>query len=91
MSTTGRQRAEQVAKDYIGSDHIWWAKLAEEFGDRLPVVQDVYDALHKFGIYYYALAPRNVNFENHPDDCGARLRLRQTPFGDAGIGSVGVP
>jgi hypothetical protein len=44
----------------------WWSKLAEEFGERLPVVQDVFNALQAFGIYYYDLAPRNINFENHP-------------------------
>jgi hypothetical protein len=44
----------------------WWAGLAEDFGTRFPVVQDVFYALQNFGIYYYDLAPRNINFENHP-------------------------
>lgn len=43
----------------------WWARLAEDFGERLTVVQDVFYELQKFGVYYYDLAPRNVNFENH--------------------------
>src|SRR5688572_3017330 len=29
----------------------WWAGLAEDFGTRFPVVQDVFYALQNFGIY----------------------------------------
>jgi len=41
----------------------WWGRLAEDFGERLPVVQSVFFELQqKYGIYYYDLAPRNINF-----------------------------
>jgi hypothetical protein len=41
----------------------WWERIGPLFGERLPVVQDLYYTLvAKYGIYYYGLAPRNVNF-----------------------------
>jgi hypothetical protein len=41
----------------------WWERIAPDFGDKLPVVQDVFYRLaSKYGIYYYDLAPRNINF-----------------------------
>jgi hypothetical protein len=41
----------------------WWERVAADFGDRFPTVRDVFYVLQqKYGIYYYDLAPRNVNF-----------------------------
>ena len=48
----------------------WWERVADDFGDRFPVVQELfYELQHKYGIYYYDLAPRNINFgvENGTD------------------------
>ena len=41
----------------------WWERVAADFGDRFPIVQSVfYELQQKYGIYYYDLAPRNINF-----------------------------
>jgi hypothetical protein len=41
----------------------WWERIEPDFGDRFPIVQQLfYELQHKYGIYYYDLAPRNVNF-----------------------------
>ena len=45
----------------------WWARLADDFGDRLPIVQRVFWTLKAMtGICYYDLAPRNMNFGDDP-------------------------
>lgn len=49
----------------------WWDRLRPLFGRRLPMVRDVFYYLsNRYGIYYYDLAPRNMDFTNHPDDPG---------------------
>ncbi len=42
----------------------WWERVAQDFGpESFPIVQDLfYELQHKYGIYYYDLAPRNINF-----------------------------
>jgi hypothetical protein len=46
-----------------GHEEEWWQRLAELFGDRLSAVRNLYETLiERYGIYYYDLAPRNVNF-----------------------------
>ena len=44
----------------------WWREREELFEDRFPVAQEVFYALQAYGIYYYDLAPRNMDFTNHP-------------------------
>ncbi len=45
----------------------WWERIAPDFGDRFPIVQSVfYELQQKYGIYYYDLAPRNINFGDAP-------------------------
>jgi hypothetical protein len=44
-----------------------WARFADDFGDRLGDAQSVcYVLSSRYGIYYYDIAPRNMNFENFP-------------------------
>jgi hypothetical protein len=46
-----------------GHEEEWWERLAGLFGERLSIVRNLYDVLaESYGIYYYDLAPRNVNF-----------------------------
>ena len=41
----------------------WWERVADDFGERFDVVQALfYELQYRYGIYYYDLAPRNVNF-----------------------------
>ena len=41
----------------------WWERVADAFGERYSIARAVYDELEsKYGIYYYDLAPRNLNF-----------------------------
>lgn len=41
----------------------WWNRVAEMFGERFEDAREVFYALQdEAGIYYYDLAPRNVNF-----------------------------
>jgi len=41
----------------------WWERVEAAFGDRYATARAVYDELEsKYGIYYYDLAPRNLNF-----------------------------
>jgi len=43
----------------------WWDRVEQMFDERFAVVQSIYYELQdRFGIYYYDLAPRNINFEN---------------------------
>jgi hypothetical protein len=56
-------------EDFPNALNEWWERLAEDFGDRLSVVQNLfYTLISRYGIYYYDLAPRNVNFENYPQN-----------------------
>jgi hypothetical protein len=49
----------------------WWDRLLPLFGRRLPMVRDVFYFLReRYGISYYDLAPRNMDFTHHPDDPG---------------------
>jgi hypothetical protein len=44
-------------------EEAWWEQIQANFGDRFQVAQDVFYALQRIsGIYYYDLAPRNMNF-----------------------------
>lgn len=41
----------------------WWSRVADMYGDRFPRVRALWDELvERCGIYYYDIAPRNVNF-----------------------------
>lgn len=43
----------------------WWERVEAAFGERFSIARAVYDELEaKYGIYYYDLAPRNLNFGN---------------------------
>lgn len=45
----------------------WWERVAEAFGDRLEIVQNVFWELKRVaGICYYDLAPRNMDFGDRP-------------------------
>src|SRR6185312_9895220 len=51
-----------------GGEEAWWQSVAMTFGDRFELARDVFYALQqKTGIYYYDLAPRNMNFEGYPN------------------------
>lgn len=44
-------------------DDEWWERVREAFGEKFERAQDVfYELQNSCGIYYYDLAPRNVNF-----------------------------
>jgi hypothetical protein len=46
----------------------WWERIAADFGDRLDEVQSLfYELQNRYGIFYYDLAPRNVNFGDDAD------------------------
>ena len=41
----------------------WWERIAPDFGDRFPIVQEIfYELQRKYRINYYDLAPRNIRF-----------------------------
>lgn len=47
----------------------WWAEKAELFEDQpdhFPVATEVFYALQEYGIFYYDIAPRNIDFRGHP-------------------------
>jgi len=49
----------------------WWENVAADFGERFAAAQAVYyELINQYGIYYYDLAPRNLNFGN--SDIGAQ-------------------
>ncbi len=51
-----RDFTEEVMED-------WMLRSEEAFGDRWPEVLDLFYALQSdYGVYYYDLAPRNINF-----------------------------
>ena len=47
-----------------GTPDEWWQRVDDDFGpERFPTVQDVfYELQNKYQLYYYDLAPRNLNF-----------------------------
>ena len=49
--------------EFPESEDEMWARLAEDFCPRLPDVQEIYYFLqNRYGIFYYDLAPRNIDF-----------------------------
>lgn len=45
-----------------GTDE-WWARVRDDFGDDFPVAESVYwELVQKYGIYYWDLKPRNLQF-----------------------------
>lgn len=52
-----------VPLDFPEGEDEWWERVAALFGERFPIVRDLYGALvARCGIYYYDLAPRNIHF-----------------------------
>ena len=46
----------------------WWERVAEQFGDRFQIVQELFFELQqKHGIYYFDLAPRNIHFREEDE------------------------
>jgi hypothetical protein len=46
----------------------WWAEkeaLFEDQPDHFPIAQEVFYALQQYDIYYYDIAPRNIDFRGH--------------------------
>ncbi len=63
FAQTTLDRPRDFSEDVIND---WWTRVAEMFGDRFADAREVFQALEEeAGIYYYDLAPRNVNF-GHP-------------------------
>jgi hypothetical protein len=49
-----------------GVEEEWWDRVRQDFEGRFELARDVFYALqHRTGIYYYDLAPRNLNLDNY--------------------------